>query len=731
MSSDPRRLAAAAFVAALFLFPLAISGRQRTTTAIPGFFPTHSQAERELEERLRAIPDAAHAESNLRRLTSEPHRAGTEASHRVAEWLRDQYRSFGFDTEIVTYKVWLPEPREIKLELIAPVEKTLASPEQPIPEDSQTFDPRVAPAYNAYSASGDVTAPVVYVNYGMLEDYRDLAALGVDVQGKIVLARYGHGYRGIKAKLAEEHKAAGVILYSDPDDDGYVEGDAYPRGPWRPLNGIQRGSVMYTQIYPGDPLTPGVAATSSAKRIAAADAGNLPRIPTMPISARDAAVIFTNLGGAHVPHGWQGGLPITYHVGGDAQVHMKVAIDYAERPIYNMIATLHGTNDDEWVMLGNHHDAWVFGAADPGSGTSAMLEAARALGELAKSGWKPRRTIVICHWDAEEPGLIGSTEWVEEHRAELQAKAIAYINTDVGVTGPNFAASATPSLKDMVRDATKDVEDPVTHTSVYDAWREEALHGGRQEAGATRPTLAEPSGKPALGALGAGSDFSPFLDYAGIPSVDLSFGGDYGVYHSVFDDFRWMTQFGDPNFAYQVTLARLLGTMALRLTESDLLPFDYAAYAAEIEQETSNLAATAARQSDESASIQIISDASAQFTASAIHAAQAIRNIPTPLDPASAQEINRELAGVEHEFLSPDGLSGRPWFKHTLFAPGTYTGYAAEVMPGVTEAMAWHDQSVLRHEAVAVAAALQRAASRLDDIAHLARQTNASQVEGR
>ena len=734
MSFFLRHWIAAAAMAVLLLFSVAISGGQESVVGIPGFSPAHAQAERQLEETFRAIPDAARAESNLRHLTSEPHRAGTDASHRVAEWLRDQYRSFGFDTEMVTYKVLLPEPREIKLELTAPVTKSLASPEQPFAGDNQTYDSRVAPAFNAYSPSGDIRGPVVYVNYGMPDDYRDLSSLGVSVEGKIVLARYGRGYRGIKVKLAEEHKAVGVILYSDPEDDGYAAGDPYPGGPWRPASGVQRGSVMYTQIYPGDPLTPGGGATPTVKRITPADAANLPRIPTIPISAQDASVILSNLSGAHVPHGWQGGLAFTYHVGpGDSQVHMKVAIDYAERPIYDVIAKLHGTNDDEWVMLGNHHDAWVFGAADPGSGTSAMLETARALGELVKSGWKPRRTIVICQWDAEEPGLIGSTEWVEEHRAELQAKALVYINTDVGATGPNFAASATPSLKDLVRDATRDVKDPDTLGAVYDAWSEQAARAKREEAGTTRQAPpADPPGKPPLTPLGAGSDFSPFVDFAGVASIDMGFGGDYGVYHSVFDDFYWMKHFGDPHFEYQVALARVLGTVALRLDQADLLPFDYSAYGAEMEQEARNLATAAARQPEETASVKIVTDAAARFAASASRESQALAGISSfPQDPKVTETINRNLAEVERDFLAPEGLAGRPWFKHTLFAPGSYTGYSAEVMPGVTEALTRHDLPVLRREANAVAAALERAARRLDDIAHLARQTNASPVEGR
>ncbi|HJZ52366.1 MAG TPA: M28 family peptidase, partial [Candidatus Acidoferrales bacterium] len=447
MAKSMCRAVGALVLAIAFLFPSAISVGAQADRGIAGFAPVRVEAELAREQKLRAIPDAAHAESNLRHITSEPHLAGTEGSHRLAEWLRDQYRSYGFDAEIVSYSVWLPQAREVKLELTTPKTITLGTPEQPIEIDKDTYSKDAVMAFNAYAPSADVTAPVIYVNYGTQEDYRALEAMGISVEGKIAIARYGRCYRGIKTKLAEEHKALGLVLYSDPQDDGYFAGDAFPRGPWRPMSGIQRGSVQYTQIYPGDPLTPGVGSTANAKRLAPADAKNLPRIPTMPINAQDATAILGNLGGPHVPHSWQGALPFTYHIGpGDAVAHMKLVMDYQQRSIYDVIAKLHGTNDGEWVVLGNHHDAWVYGAVDPGSGTATMLETARALGELVRSGWKPQRTILMCEWDGEEPGLIGSTEWVEANRAELQAKAVAYINTDVAVAGPNFTASATPSL---------------------------------------------------------------------------------------------------------------------------------------------------------------------------------------------------------------------------------------------------------------------------------------------
>jgi N-acetylated-alpha-linked acidic dipeptidase len=725
-------LGVATLFAGSLLLSAAISGGAQESAGVSGFAPARIVAERELEEKFRAIPDPAHAESNLRHLTSEPHVAGTEASHRVAEWLRDQYRSFGFDAEIVTYNAWLPQPREVTLELTKPIAKKLASPEEPVDVDKDTFDKRILPGVNLYSPSGDVTAPVVYVNYGTLEDYHTLESSGVHVEGKIVLARYGKGYRGIKAKLAEERKAAALIIFSDPKDDGNVVGETFPSGPWRPMSGIQRGSINYIQIYPGDPLTPGVAATPDAKRIAPANAASLPRIPTMPINAQDASVILANLGGDPVPPDWQGGLPFTYHFGpGAAEVHLKLVMDYQQRPIYDVIARLRGTSDDEWVVLGNHHDAWVYGAADPGSGTATMLETGRALGELARSGWKPRRTIVICEWDGEEPGLIGSTEWVEANGDELQKKAVAYINTDVGVNGPNFGASATPSLKQLVRDATRDVQDPRTGHSVYDAWREHAAASKGEVAGTARQEpVANASDEAPVSALGSGSDYSAFYDHAGIPSMDVGFNGDYGVYHSVYDDFYWMKHFGDPQFAYHAALARIIGTIALRLDEADILPFDFPAYASEIERMTSDRFHRAVRDEDRQ-SLQPALDAAAKLSASASRASEALRAISgSPLDPAKASQLNHAIAEVEQALLAPDGLVGRPWYKHVLYAPGSYTGYASMPEPGVTEALDRNDSATLRREADSLAAALTQVAARLDQITRLAQQAAPPAVEG-
>jgi N-acetylated-alpha-linked acidic dipeptidase len=723
MTNSMCRAVGALVVAIAFLFPSAISVGAQADRGIAGFAAARVEAELTREQKLRAIPDATHAESNLRHITGEPHLAGTEASHRLAEWLRDQYRSYGFDAEIVSYSVWLPQAREVKLELTAPKTITLGTPEQPIEIDKDTYNKNAVMAFNAYAPSADVTTPVIYVNYGTQDDYRTLQSMGISVEGKIAIARYGRCYRGIKTKLAEEHKAVGLILYSDPQDDGYFAGDMFPRGPWRPMSGIQRGSVQYTQIYPGDPLTPGVGATPSAKRLAPADAKNLPHIPTMPINAQDATAILGSLEGPHVPRGWQGGLPFTYHIGpGNAIAHMKLVMDYQQRPIYDVIAKLHGTNDGEWVVLGNHHDAWVYGAVDPGSGTATMLETARALGELVRSGWKPQRTILMCEWDGEEPGLIGSTEWVEANRAELQAKAVAYINTDVAVAGPNFTASATPSLSGLVRDAARTVPGPHSAGSVYDAWLEHAKRGQTELSGIARTQGSlEKTGEVPVDALGAGSDFCPFLDFAGIPAIDTGFVGDYGVYHSLYDDFYWMKTFGDPTFEYHATLAKVLGTVALRLDEADLLPFDYPTYAAAITRATNDMISRANQLGIQEATTQAVADASARLTASAAHVAQALQRPGyASFDAATQSRINHELASVEQALLAPEGLAGRPWYKHTIYAPGSYAGYAAEVLPGVNEALDRDDAATFQREAASLAAALSRASARLDEIAQVA-----------
>ncbi len=700
------------------------SQEQAGAPPIRGFAVSRVAAQRALEARLQRIPAPDSAERHLRILTSEPHMAGTEGSKRVAEYIRDQLRSYGFEADLAHYKVWLPHPKEVKLELVTPEIKPLATPEDPFEWDKDTYNKNVVPGFNGYSPSGEVTAPVVYANYGLHEDYRRLEELGVRVEGKIVLVRYGRSFRGVKTRIAEEHKAAGVIIYSDPADDGYAAGDPYPRGPFRPPSGIQRGSVYYGSNHSGDPLTPGVAATENARRLRPEESKSLPRTPTMPINYRDAAEILKSLGGPRVPREWQGGLPFTYHVGpGQASVHMKLVMDYQLRSIWNPVGKLRGQNDDEWVILGNHHDAWVFGAVDPSSGTTAVLETARALGELARGGWKPRRTIIIACWDAEEFGLIGSTEWVEERVAELQQKAVAYLNLDSAVSGNAFGGSGTPSLKELVREVAREVTDPRTGRSVYEVWKEN-VERGRGRRRATSGTAAPPPAERdvPLGNLGSGSDYTPFFQHAGIPSLDMGFGGEYGVYHSVYDNFYWMKNFGDPTFVYHAAAARIAGLLLLRLAEADLLPFDYDAYGEEIERYVKDLEGVVKEQGAGKLELKPVSDAAAALTAAAARATRAISDFHgsgASSEAAKGAAINRALRNVEQALLSP-GLASRPWYRHSIYAPGTYTGYEVVLLPGVREAVDKKDWDAAKREAAALADSLRRAAAQLDQAAKLA-----------
>ncbi len=694
-------------------------------TGIRGFAPGRAATERALESKFVRVPSGESAEANLRWLTSEPHVAGTDASRRVAEYIRDQFRAYGLQADLVSYRVLIPYPEEIALERVLPEPKKLATPEESFPEDQDTSDHRVIPGYNSYSPSGEVTAPVVYANYGRPEDFRRLEELGISVEGKIALVRYGQNFRGVKVRLAEEHHAAGVLIYSDPADDGYVAGDPYPRGPWRPMSGIQRGSVVYTFFYPGDPLTPGVASTESARRLDPKEAVTLPHTPTLPISARDAAEILPYLGGPRVPRDWQGGLPLTYHVGaGPVTVHLKLAMRFEQRPIYDVVGRLTGETD-EWVMVGNHHDAWTFGAADPNSGTAVMLETARSLGELARSGWKPRRTILLCAWDGEEFGLLGSTEWTEDHEKEIRQKAVAYLNLDTAVLGSTFGGSGTPSLRELVREVGREVTDPRSGRSVYEAWRERS---GRRGSESTSP--ARGVEEPQLESLGSGSDYTPFFHHAGIPAVDLGFSGEYGVYHSLYDDFSWMKKFGDPGFLYHPTMARIAGILLLRLADADVPAFDFAEYGAEVAKYVDELevAARSAVQGNGRSEVKApvdlaaVREAEAAFRASARRVQDVLADfVASSPDTARAAQVSRALVLVEQELLAPQGLVGRPWYRHTIFAPGTYAGYAAVRLPGVREALDRKDWETARKEAATLAEALRRATARLDEAARLAR----------
>ena len=628
----------------------------------------------------------------LRYLTEEPHLAGTENSRKVVEYIRAEFESYGLQVQVYEYHVYLPYPLEVHVELVSPTQHLAVNKESGWEWDKDSYETDIVPGYNAYSPDGDVTAELVYVNRGLPEDYEVLNALGVSVEGKICIARYGGSYRGVKAKVAGDNGAVALILYSDPKDDGYIRGDVYPRGPWRSGDAIQRGTVKYIFQHASDPLTPGWAATKDAERIPIAEATDLPQIPVVPIAYRDAEPFLKALAGSNVPSEWQGGLPFAYHIGpGPAKVHIKVRCEHSTRPIYNIIAKLEGTEyPDEWVILGNHHDAWVYGAADPGSGTTALLEVAESLGELAEEGVRPKRTIVFASWDAEEFGILGSTEWVEELKTELQQKTVAYLNVDIAATGGRFYVSATPSLRELIHDVTETVIDPKTLKPVYENWK-------------TRQDREIPQ----IGNLGSGSDHSPFVGHAGISAVSMGFGGAYGVYHAMQDNFYWMEHFGDPTFQYQVTMSKIWGTLALQLANADVLPFDYETYATALMVPVKLL-------QNSGSEIKIAKEVKAldELLTEWQQAAGLLnRNLARYVDSGNFSdiaEINRMLYQLERRLIDEDGLPSRPWFKHLVYAPGLNTGYAAVVFPGILDALEQGDSEQVRAEIDRLTTAFKR-----------------------
>src|SRR5690242_15473739 len=517
--------------------------------------PAHAAlSQSSLEKQFLAVPDPKMLEEHMRILTAEPHIAGSPEDQKTAEYVARKFREWGLDTEIVEYKIWMNYPAEVSVDVVAPEGVIMHGPsKEQVEGDPYQDDPRVTPAFNGYSPSGDVEAEVVYANYGRPEDFQRLKELGVDVRGKIVLVRYGENFRGVKVYMAQETAAAGMLIYSDPMDDGYFRGDVYPKGPWRPDTSVQRGTIEYGFEHPGDPTTPGFASTPDlpdAKRVKPEDSPDMPKVPTTPLSYRDATPILQNLGGPESPRDWQGALPFTYHVGpGPVRIKLHLKHNYGYCTIWDVIGRVRGSRwPDELVIAGSHRDAWAYGAVDPISGTVAMLEAARGIGQLLKTGWRPKRTIIFSSWDAEEQGLIGSTEWLEQHENEL-AGAVAYFNTDTGAAGPNFRASAVPSLRPFLRDITKVVPSP-KGGMLYDVWR---AANRRINAGANT------SNEPQVGSLGSGSDFTSFVDHSGVPATDIRSSGNYGVYHSVFDNFAWYKKFGDTNFVYSQEIARVFG----------------------------------------------------------------------------------------------------------------------------------------------------------------------------
>ena len=700
------------FVALAFLtasanfLPVLSQSSVAPLAVLDGFTPAGSAEQRRWEDDFRSIPAPASAREHLRRLTAEPHVAGTKEDYATAIYVRDQIRSYGIASELNEYEVLLPYPKQPGIvELIRPRPEKLALKEPVVAEDPSSSNPKIVPLFNGYSPSGDVTAPLVYVNYGLPPDYEALKKLGVDMTGKIAITRYGNSFRGVKAQVAEEHGAVGLIIYSDPADDGYSQGDVYPKGPWRPAYSAQRGSVQFLSTAPGDPLTPGKPAIPGVPRLKMEDVKTLPRIPVQPISYGDARRLLEPLRGPVRPKGFQGGLPFPYHVGGTeyVRVHLKTSMDYQVRKIWNVISRIDGDEEkDRWVIMGNHRDAWVFGAVDPNSGTTAMLEAARAFGTLLKKGWKPRRTIVLCSWDGEEYGLLGSTEWVEDNATELKEKAVAYLNMDSAVSGSNFGASSVPSMWKLIRGATRDVKDPKSGRSVYQQWQERA----REDEPDPELTNAEAASDTAIaeariGALGSGSDFTPFLQHLGVPASDMGFGGDYGVYHSAYDSFYWMSHFGDPNFVYHVAAAQVWGTVAMRLADAAGLPFDYRDYAGAVREFFEQCMKTARRRKLANAfdekpmnrALQNFSEEAErvekarQETVAEIENTRVEANDRHPRAMARLKRINDALLAVERSLTDERGLRGRNWYVHQIYAPGTYTGYAAQPLPDFRQAL--------------------------------------------
>ena len=725
-----------------------------------GYSAESSRTERQWEEKLRSIPSPDNLRSYMQRLSARPHNVGSPYDKDNAEWIASKFKEFGLDTHIEQFDVLFPTPKERLVELVEGGPKFTAKLQEPALSQDPTSNQQSEqlPTYNAYSIDGDVTAPLVYVNYGIPEDYEQLERMGVSVKGKIVIARYYHSWRGIKPKVAAEHGAVGCLIYSDPHEDGFVQGDTFPAGPFRPPDGVQRGSVADMPFYPGDPLTPGVGATKNAKRLKIEEAATITKIPVLPISYADAQPLLAALTGRVAPEGWRGGLGITYHLGpGPAKVHLKVKSNWEIKPVYDVIGKIQGsTFPDEWVIRGNHHDGWVNGAEDPISGMVAVLEEARALGELVKSGWKPKRTIIYCAWDGEEPGLLGSTEWAEAHYDELRAHGVAYINSDSNGRG-YLEVEGSHTLEKFTNDIAHEISDPETKLTV---WKRRQLHAIADAKTAEQREEIRKRADLRIPALGSGSDYTAFLQHDGVASLNIGFGGEDegGIYHSIYDDFYWFTHFSDTDFTYGRALAQTGGTAVMRLADADLLPFEFGNFADTAQTYLKELKTLSQKMQDdirernrqieegvfkatndpkkplipptvETVPLHLnfapLENAVDVLTRSAAEYRKALEessaNGGTALAAASIAEVNKMLMDSERKLTNTAGLPNRPWFKHQLYAPGFYTGYAVKTMPAAREAIElkqWKQADeaivviahVLQDEAALISSAAQKLA---------------------
>ncbi len=703
----------------LVLLLILITNLGFSQKSILGFTEEGAKAELALEEKFDSYLKTSNIDQWMKHLTGRPHHLGSAMGKEYAMWMRDQFRSWGYEAEVETYKVLFPTPKVRVLEMVAPTRFKAKLVEPALKEDATSGQLKEQlPTYHGFSADGDVTAELVFVGYGVPSDYDELEKLGIDVKGKIVIAKYGGSWRGIKPKVAQEKGAIGCIIYSDPADDGYFQGDVYPKGPFRPGLGAQRGSVLDLPVRPGDPLTPNIGATDEAKRIERAQADNLISIPVLPIGYDDAEPLLKALGGPVAPEYMRGSMPLTYHVGpGPARVHLNLAFDWKLVDCHNVIAKMKGAElPDEWVIRGNHHDAWVNGASDPISGMVALMEEARAVSELVKTGWKPKRTIIYCGWDGEEPGLIGSTEWAEHHAQELQQKTVAYINSDGNGRGFLYA-QGSHTLEQLVSDVARDVTDPQTGVSILER-RKSALAANTSSTKAKKEIINSPS--MTISALGSGSDYTPFIQHLGIPALNIGFGGENegGEYHSIYDSYDHFKRFKDPKFEYGVALAKTAGRTTLRLVNATVLPFDFKGFhktvsgyvnevtgllsdmreSTEVENQmikenryklasdpTKTFVQPKANDPVPYLNFSNLQNAVASLETSAKTYAELLKANPNPN--TNLEKLNKTLYQAEQTLMIDAGLPRRPWFRHSIYAPGYYTGYGVKTLPGIREAI--------------------------------------------
>lgn len=737
-----RRLFACGLLAALIFANEATA--QKTIT---GFTENSTVAQKQLEQKFDAQLSAERIGKAIKELSAVPHHVGSVGGKAVAENILQKFKAYGWDAKIETYRVLFPTPKTRVLEMVSPTVYKALLKEPALKEDGTSNQEDQLPTYNAWSADGDVTGELVFVNYGLPQDYEILESLGISVQGKIVIAKYGRSWRGIKPKVAQEHGAIGCIIYSDPKDDGYYQGDVYPKGAFKNEYGVQRGSIMDMVIYPGDPLTPNIGATENAKRLDRLEAPNLLKIPVLPISYHDAQPLLQALEGPVAPADWRGALPFTYHIGpGKAKVHLKVDFNWQLKPAYNVIAKIAGSQfPDQWVIRGNHHDAWVNGANDPISGAAALLEEAQAIGELVKTGWKPKRTLVYCAWDAEEPGLLGSTEWVEDHMTELQQKTVVYINSDGNGRG-FLGVDGSHALETLVTEISKEVTDPQTRVSVFE--RRKAMNAvDAPNAKAKKEAMAKTTFK--VNAMGSGSDYSSFIQHAGIPSLNIGYGGedDGGEYHSIYDSYDDYSRFKDPGFFYGVALAQTAGRAALRMANAETLPFDFRSlqrtvsdYVKDLLNQTDQLRESTAAENEliRNNGYALANDPTEKKKAPAAKAEvpyldfSPLLNALTLLEKSTDQlaatwtkaaatgtntaALNQVLYQAEQQLLTTNGLPRRSWYKHTLYAPGFYTGYGVKTIPGVREAIEQRNWKEAQEQIGVVAASLEKLAGYLQKI---------------